>query len=208
MASPCVVDLSSDEEILPEKDQTKRSYSDSRSRSSSRSSSRSRSRSYSSSSLESCSDSSELDDVSAHSELRLLKQSSLGSLWRYEGSVGPLISPEMAESMAAVNQRINICPEPRKNFRQSKAKPLEISFDCYKHSTSFKKTSVQLPDYRVVVLDFKAPVPDSAELIQLHTALHDQAQILLAVVNNGTVSFSTFNDVDLPTFIDDEIDEL
>ena len=38
-------------------------------------------------------------------ELRMLKQSSLGSLWSYEGSVGPLISPEMAESLPAVIQR-------------------------------------------------------------------------------------------------------
>merc|ERR1711922_46957 len=51
-------------------------------------------------------DSSLIDDVEAHPELRQLKYSSLGSLWGYENNIGPLICPEMAESMRQVFKRI------------------------------------------------------------------------------------------------------
>ena len=48
------------------------------------------------------------DDVSAHSELRYLKVGPLASLWCYEGQVGPLMAPEMADSMAAVMARTQV----------------------------------------------------------------------------------------------------
>lgn len=48
------------------------------------------------------------DDVSAHEELRYLKVGPLASLWCYEGHVGPLIAPEMAESMAAIMARTQV----------------------------------------------------------------------------------------------------
>jgi hypothetical protein len=70
--------------------------------------------------------------------LRQLKKSALGSLWSYEGKVGPLICPEMAEDMNTIFKRIQGAPQPRKHFRKSSSKDLEIAFDCYKSSSNYR----------------------------------------------------------------------
>ena len=68
----------------------------------------------------------------------MLKNSALGSLWSYEGKVGPLICPEMAENMDMIFKRIQGAPDPRNKFRKSKSKDLEIAFDIYKSSSNYK----------------------------------------------------------------------
>jgi len=148
-------------------------------------------------------DSSNFDDVESHPELRLLKKSALGSLWSYEGKVGPLICPEMAENMDMIFKRIQGAPDPRRKFRKSKSKDLEIAFDIYKSSSNYKKSINMAPDYRVVLVDPRDPVPDNSQLAKLEQLYLDIVPVLFAIVDRGTVSFITMGSLTLPTFYDD-----
>ena len=56
--------------------------------------------------------------MSAHDELRYMKFGPLASLWCYEGRVGPLIAPEMAESTAAVMARTQVTQELRIGIKE------------------------------------------------------------------------------------------
>lgn len=151
------------------------------------------------SSSESSSDSH--DDVSAHDELRYLKVGPLASLWCYEGFVGPLIAPEMADSMAAVMARTQMSPAPRKSFPRSRSEPLTVSFDCYREAR-YRKSVATVPDYRIVIVDFHHHLPNASQLSELDNRFLVQAPVLFAVVNCGTVSFFSADRISLPDMIE------
>lgn len=141
------------------------------------------------------------DDVSAHSELRYFKTGPLASLWAYDGSVGPLISPEMGGSLREVYSRLTMDP-PISTKYKGLVKELVVTYDLYL-AENYKKSVKTLPDYRIIIQTFSSPLPNMKSLAMLDRQYPDQVPFLFAVVSGGTVTFFSVDRVDLPRYFRD-----
>jgi len=141
------------------------------------------------------------DDVSAHSELKYFKTGPLASLWSYEGSVGPLISPEMGGSLREVYSRLIMDP-PTNNKYTGQVEELVVTYDLYL-AENYKKSQKIIPDYRVIIQSFSSPLPNPHSLAKLDKLLPDQVPFLFAVVNGATVTFFSLDKVELPRYFRD-----
>eukprot|EP00092_Neocalanus_flemingeri_P022916 GFUD01024844.1.p1 GENE.GFUD01024844.1~~GFUD01024844.1.p1 ORF type:complete len:365 (+),score=102.88 GFUD01024844.1:102-1097(+) len=141
------------------------------------------------------------DDVSAHSELRYFKTGPLASLWSYQGSVGPLISPEMGGSLREVYGRLNMDPPANKKYK-GRVEELDVTYDLYL-AENYKKSHKTLPDYRIIIQTFSSPLPNQKSLAKLESQFPDRVPFLFAVVNGGTVTFFNVDRVELPRYFRD-----
>jgi len=145
--------------------------------------------------------SSDLDDVSAHSELRYFKTGPLASIWCYEGQVGPLISPEMGGSLREVYSRLTMDPPVTTKFKGSGNK-LVVTYDLYL-AENYKKSQRPAPDYRIIIQTMSSPLPSMRSLEMLSMQYKDNTPFLFAVVSGGTVTFFSLDNIELPRYFRD-----
>ncbi|XP_054724582.1 uncharacterized protein LOC129234584 [Uloborus diversus] len=82
---------------------------------------------------------------------------------------------------------------------------LQISFDVYLPGSNFKKTCPDIPKYRIAVVRATDPIPKFAEIVVLQKKWNDGAILQLAVVDNGDISFYSFNSIQLPRLIPHDV---
>merc|ERR1719158_1381844 len=145
--------------------------------------------------------SSDLDDVSAHSELKHFKTGPLASIWSYEGHVGPLISPEMGGSLREVYSRITMDTLSNKKYKGPVEK-LNVTYDLYL-AENYKKSQKPPPDYRVIIQSMSSNLPNMKSLNMLDKSYPDKIPFLFAVVSGGTVTFFSIDRVELPRYFRD-----
>jgi len=145
--------------------------------------------------------SSDLDDVSAHSELKHFKTGPLASIWSYEGHVGPLISPEMGGSLREVYSRITMDTLSNKKYK-GPVETLNVTYDLYL-AENYKKSQKPPPDYRVIIQSMSSNLPNMKSLNMLDKSYPDKIPFLFAVVSGGTVTFFSIDRVELPRYFRD-----
>jgi len=144
---------------------------------------------------------SDLDDVSAHSELKHFKTGPLSSIWSYEGHVGPLISPEMGGSLREVYSRLAMDTISNNKYKGPVEK-LIVTYDLYL-AENYKKSQRPPPDYRVIIQSMSSNLPNMKSLNMLDKCYPDKVPFLFAVVSGGTVTFFSIDRVTLPRYFRD-----
>jgi len=144
---------------------------------------------------------SDLDDVSAHSELKHFKTGPLASIWSYEGHVGPLISPEMGGSLREVYSRLTMDTLTNNKYKGPVEK-LIVTYDLYL-AENYKKSQKPPPDYRVIIQSMSSNLPNMKSLNMLDKCYPDKVPFLFAVVSGGTVTFFSIDRVTLPRYFRD-----
>jgi len=144
---------------------------------------------------------SDLDDVSAHSELKHFKTGPLASIWSYEGHVGPLISPEMGGSLREVYSRLAMDTLTNNKYK-GPVEELTVTYDLYL-AENYKKSQRPPPDYRVIIQSMSSNLPNMKSLNMLDKCYPDKVPFLFAVVSGGTVTFFSIDRVTLPRYFRD-----
>ncbi|GFU35547.1 tRNA-splicing endonuclease subunit Sen54 [Nephila pilipes] len=128
-------------------------------------------------------------------------------LWDSKG-VCPLVKPGTRYPIATVFKFLQVTQKAKVTNKYCYNKrllpnesSLEISFDVYLPGFSYKKTKPDIPKHRIVVVRSTDPIPKYSDIVVLQRKWNDSAVLQLAVVDNGDISFHSFNSISLPPLI-------
>ncbi|XP_071797261.1 tRNA-splicing endonuclease subunit Sen54-like [Asterias amurensis] len=125
-------------------------------------------------------------------------------LWR--GDVKPLVRPGDATYTGNILNKLQVISSSYMTSEHTRLSPtqgsnnVKLAFDVFHPSPTFKKTQPGRPKFHVVVAKVSDPVPD---LLTLARLLQQASSItlLVAVVDNGDITFYTLKGIELTTDI-------
>ncbi|GFR22367.1 tRNA-splicing endonuclease subunit Sen54 [Trichonephila clavata] len=148
-----------------------------------------------------------LCDSSSDSEIEEVLLSPTEVLWNSKG-VHPLVKPGTRHPVATIFKFLQVTQKAKVTNKYCYDKrllpneiTLEISFDVYLPGSSYKKTKPDIPKHRIVVVRSTDPIPKYSEIASLQRKWNDSAFLQIAVVDNGDISFHSFNSISLPSLI-------
>ncbi|KAJ9577634.1 hypothetical protein L9F63_005821 [Diploptera punctata] len=112
----------------------------------------------------------------------------------------PLIQPENCKDIDSILSKLQIIKSATFENRKETApdKNLKISFDLYMPSTTFRKASPGLPNYRIIVFGHEEPIPEPGDMVRLMRDFQDDVPLLFAIVLPDAVTFLQCGSVQLP----------
>ncbi|GFS41233.1 tRNA-splicing endonuclease subunit Sen54 [Trichonephila inaurata madagascariensis] len=127
-------------------------------------------------------------------------------LWDSKG-ICPLVRPGICHPVGPILKLLQVTQKAKvtNKYYDKRLLPsemtLKISFDVYLPGSSYKKTKPDIPKHRIVVVRSTDPIPRYSEIASLQRKWNDSAFLQIAVVDNGDISFHSFNSISLPTLI-------
>lgn len=148
-----------------------------------------------------------LCESSSDSEIEEVPPTPTELLWDNKG-VCPLVKPGTRYPAATVLKFLQVTQKAKVTNKYCYSKrllsnetSLEVSFDVYLPGSSYKKTKPDIPKHRIVVMRSTDPFPKYSDIAVLQRKWNDSAFLQIAVVDNGDISFHSFNSISLPSLI-------
>ncbi|PSN37771.1 hypothetical protein C0J52_15849 [Blattella germanica] len=118
---------------------------------------------------------------------------------REVGNSQPLVLPDDCRNIGSILSKLQIIKSV--DFKEEKISvqnKLKVSYDLYLPSSTFRKASPGLPNYRITVIGYEEPIPEPKEVADLLKDFEDDVPLLFAIVLPDTVTFLQFGSIQLP----------
>lgn len=124
------------------------------------------------------------------------------------GNVTPLLHPHDAISSEHISKKIKLSEQSSHedyaecDMDRIVSEKYLIKYNVHKNDPNrpFKKTDPSIPFSRIVLCDVQEKIPDLGTMLELMD-LSDGVPLKYAVVDSGQVSFYSFNEIDIPSYV-------